>query len=126
VFTTNNTFSDVAVLTRCAMSWAAVSKPSQMSGRGGKFVDNGVDTSSFEFKPGDASIVGAPVLPEEEEKKRIDTLSTLVKISDTDDPVVASMCNLVRSVFEVPLAGKSLADYLVIYLDGLTKTAGSV
>lgn len=83
------------------------SKTSQPSGRGGKFVDESVDTSRFLFKPGNDSIPGPPVLPDDEERKRLETLFTLVKISDTEDPVVASMCKLVRSVFGVPMAGKS-------------------
>eukprot|EP00884_Botryococcus_braunii_P001110 jgi/Botrbrau1/109/Bobra.0022s0098.1 len=92
------------------MSVGMACKASQVFGRGGKFVDDSVDTSSFVFKPGNDSIQGPPSLPDDEERRRLETLFTLVKISDTEDPVVASMCKLVRSVFGVPVAGVSIVD----------------
>lgn len=74
--------------------------------RRGRFVDEDVDTSGFTFWEGNPAIPGAPGLGEEEEKLRLETLHSLVKISDTDDPVLMSMCRLVRSVLRVPVAGE--------------------
>jgi hypothetical protein len=55
--------------------------------------------------PNDPNYQGAPKLREDEERHRLETLVSLIKISDTEDPVVLSMCKLVRSLMRVPVAG---------------------
>eukprot|EP00884_Botryococcus_braunii_P000888 jgi/Botrbrau1/107/Bobra.0022s0096.1 len=78
--------------------------------RGGKFVDDGVDTSPFDHWEGDPTLAGPPKLPRKSEKLRLKTLYNLVKISDTEDPVIISMCKLVRAMLRVPVAGISILD----------------
>lgn len=71
-------------------------------------MDDGVDTSSFQHWEGNPALAGPPKLSQKAERKRLDTLYNLVKISDTDDPVVMSMCKLVRYILRVPVAGKHI------------------
>lgn len=73
--------------------------------RGGRFVDPGVDTSKFLFLPEDPSVAGPSHPDKDAERHRLETLNTLLKISDTEDPVVMSMCKLLRSLMRVPVAG---------------------
>lgn len=81
--------------------------------RRGRFVDEHVDTSGFTFWEGSPAIAGAPGLGEDEEQLRLDTLHSLVKISDTDDPVLMSMCRLVRSILRVPVAGEPQQEFFL-------------
>eukprot|EP00884_Botryococcus_braunii_P000626 jgi/Botrbrau1/10564/Bobra.0343s0012.1 len=75
-----------------------------------KFCDSGVDTSKFLFLPEDPSVAGPPKKDKTAERHRLETLNTLLKISDTEDPVVMSMCKLLRSLMRVPVAGISILD----------------
>lgn len=80
--------------------------------RRGRFAELDLDTTGFDFVAEDADIPGPPRLPEHEELLRLDTLHTLLRLRDLEHPVVAAMCEVLRSVFDAPLAGKLAIDVL--------------
>lgn len=76
------------------------------------FAEPDLDSSGFDFVAEDAEVPGPPRLSEHEERLRLNTLHTLLRLRDLEHPVVAAMCEVLRSVFDAPTAGKSAIDRL--------------